>query len=193
MARAKAGRGRRGSVAKSPAKSGPGAAAKVAAAESSAQLAAAEQAAEPATQSAEGVVRLGIIEARVCREWEGESALTELPKALARRPARLWVDVCEGTPELKSRVAAILGFHPLLAEDIAERDQRAKIEQVGDLLHLVMFSLGFDDGEIYERELDFVLGERFLLTNHSKWWDPRATRHLRSRSEEHTSELQSRQ
>ncbi len=36
-----------------------------------------------------------------------------------------------------------------------------------------MFSLGFDDGEIYERELDFVLGERFLLTSHSDWWDPR--------------------
>jgi magnesium transporter len=43
-----------------------------------------------------------------------------------------------------------------------------------------MFSLGFDDGEIYERELDFVLGARFLLTNHSKWWDPRTTRHLRT-------------
>ena len=76
-------------MAKSPSKAESVAAAKVAAAESSAQLAAAEQAAEPATQSAEGVVRLVIIEARVCREWEGESALTELPKALARRPARL--------------------------------------------------------------------------------------------------------
>src|SRR5450756_2847790 len=128
-------------MAKSPSKAESVAAAKVAAAESSAQLAAAEQAAEPATQSAGGVVRLVIIEARVCREWEGESALTELPKALARRPARLWVDVCAGTPDLKSRVAGILGFHPLLAEDIVERDQRAKIEQVGDLLHLVMFCL----------------------------------------------------
>jgi magnesium transporter len=167
-------------MAKSPSKAEAVAAAKVEAAESSAQLAAAEQAAEPAAQSAGGVVRLVTIEARVCREWEGESALTELPMALARRTARLWVDVCDGTPEVKSRVSGILGFHPLLAEDIAERDQRAKIEQVGDLLHLVMFSLGFDKGEIYERELDFVLGGRFLLTNHSKWWDPRATRHLRS-------------
>ncbi len=167
-------------MTKSPSKAESGAAAKVAAAEPSAQSAAAQQAEEPAAQSAEAVVRLVTIEAGVCREWEGESALAELPQALARRKVRLWVDVCDGTPDLKSRVAGILDFHPLLAEDIAERDQRAKIEQVGDLLHLVMFSLGFDDGEIYERELDFVLGERFLLTNHSKWWDPRATRHLRS-------------
>jgi magnesium transporter len=42
-----------------------------------------------------------------------------------------------------------------------------------------MFSLGFDAGDIFERELDFVLGERFLLSNHSMWWDPFATRHLR--------------
>ena len=163
-------------MAKSPSKAESVAAAKVAAAEASAEVAAAEQ----ATQSAEGVVRLVTIDARICREWEGEPALVELPKALARRTVRLWVDVSDGTPELKSRVTGMLGFHPLLAEDIAERDQRAKIEQVGDLLHLVMFSLGFDEGEIYERELDFVLGGRFLLTNHSKWWDPRATRHLRS-------------
>jgi len=167
-------------MAKSPSKAEAVAAAKVAAAESAAQLAAAQQAAEPAAKSAGGVVRLVTIEAGVCREWEAESALTELPKALARRTARLWVDVSDGTPELKSKVTGILGFHPLLAEDIAERDQRAKIEQVGDLLHLVMFSLGFDNGDIYERELDFVLGGHFLLTNHSKWWDPRATRHLRS-------------
>ena len=24
-----------------------------------------------------------------------------------------------------------------------------------------------------------MLGERFLLSNHSRWWDPSATRHLR--------------
>jgi len=51
---------------------------------------------------------------------------------------------------------------------------------MGDLLHVVMFSLGFEGDQIYERELDFVLGERFLLSAHSTWWDPRATRHLRA-------------
>ena len=127
-----------------------------------------------------GVVRLAVIESGACREWEGEAAIAELPKALSRRTARLWIDVCGAGPELKGRVSEILKLHPLLIEDLAERDQRAKLEQVGDLLHAVMFSLGFDDGTIYERELDFVLGERFLMTTHSVWWDPRATRHLRA-------------
>jgi magnesium transporter len=133
-----------------------------------------------AAAQAEGVVRLATIEAGAFREWEGEAAIAELPKALRRRGARLWIDVCGAGPELKGRISAILKLHPLLVEDIAERDQRAKLEQVGELLHAVMFSLGFDDGQIFERELDFVLGERYLLSNHSVWWDPRATRHLRA-------------
>ena len=134
----------------------------------------------PAPVSVAGVVKLTVLQAGVCREWEGEAAIAELPKALARRQARLWIDVCGADHELKGRVSAILKLHPLLVEDIGERDQRAKLEQIGDLLHVVMFSLGIEDDHIYERELDFVLGARFLLSNHSTWWDPRATRHLRA-------------
>jgi magnesium transporter len=125
-------------------------------------------------------IRLAVLEGGACVELEGEAAIDEMAKALSRRAARLWIDVSNAGPELKTRISAILGLHPLLAEDIAERDQRAKLEQVGDLLHVVMFSLGFENGDIFERELDFVLGDRFLLSNHSEWWDPRATRHLRA-------------
>jgi magnesium transporter len=126
----------------------------------------------------EGTIRLLVLETGRLRQWEGEAALTELPRAIGRRAARLWIDVARGSVELKTRVGTILGMHPLLIEDITERDQRAKLEQVDDLLHLVLFCLGFDDGQIYERELDFVLGRRFLLTSHSEWWDPMTTRHL---------------
>lgn len=126
-----------------------------------------------------GVVRLSVYEDGKCREWEGDAAMAELPKALRRRAARLWIDVAGADAELKGKVSEILGLHPLLVEDIAERDQRAKLEQIGELLHVVIFSLGFDGEQIYERELDFVLGERYLLSNHSNWWVPRATRHVK--------------
>jgi magnesium transporter len=134
--------------------------------------------ADPALAPA--TVRLAIVEAGAIRELEGDAAIAEIPKALRRRAARMWIDVCGADAELKDRLSGLLDLHPLLAEDIAERDQRAKLEQVDDLLHIVIFSLGFENGEIYERELDFVLGERFLLSNHSDRWDPRATRHLRA-------------
>jgi magnesium transporter len=131
-----------------------------------------------------GTVRLAVLDAAGCRELEGEAAIAELPKALTRKGTRLWIDMCGADAKLKTRVATIVGLHPLLIEDLTERDQRAKLEQVGELLHLVMFSLGLEAGVIYERELDFVLGERFLLSSHSNWWDPRATRHLRLGVEE---------
>jgi len=134
----------------------------------------------PTPTPAEGVVRLVVVEGGSHREFVGEAAIAELPKAMRRRAARLWIDVCGASHELKNRISEALELHPLLAEDIVERDQRAKLEQVDGLLHVVIFSLGLDDGNVYERELDFVLGERFLLSHHSKWWDPRATRHLRA-------------
>ena len=129
---------------------------------------------------ADAIVRLAIVEAGAFRELEGDAAIAEIPKTLRRRGSRMWIDVCGADVELKDRISGLLDLHPLLAEDIAERDQRAKLEQVDELLHVVIFSLGFEDGQIFERELDFVLGERFLLSNHSEWWDPRATRHLRA-------------
>jgi magnesium transporter len=128
----------------------------------------------------DGVLRLAVSVNGTCREWEGDAALAELPKALARKSATLWIDLDGAGPATKSLVGTILKLHPLLIEDICEREQRAKLEQVGDLLHVVMFSIGFDDGHIFERELDFVLGSNFLLSNHSSWWDPRVTRHLRA-------------
>jgi magnesium transporter len=115
---------------------------------------------------------------------EGEAGLAELPVLLRRRDARLWIDVRNSSKQLNTRLGELLELHPLLVEDILERDQRAKLEQVGELLHIVLFSLGFDAGTIYDRELDFVLGSRFLLTNHSEWWEPAVVRNVRMRLDE---------
>jgi magnesium transporter len=135
--------------------------------------------AAPATQST-NAVRVVSLDAGVLRDLEGEAALAELARAVRSGRARVWVDLCEPEPSLLTKVCGILDLHPLLAEDLAERDQRAKLDQIGELFHLVVFSLGFDDGNFYDRELDFVLGKRVLLSSHSRWWDPRATHHVRA-------------
>ncbi|MGD0020128.1 MAG: magnesium transporter CorA family protein [Candidatus Limnocylindrales bacterium] len=127
-----------------------------------------------------GTVRVVSLDGGTCRDLEGDEALVDLRRAIASQQATAWVDLCGASPSLLAEVSKILDLHPLLVEDLAERDQRAKLEQIGELIHMVVFSIGFDDGKIYDRELDFVLGERFLLSSHSRWWDPRATRHLRS-------------
>jgi magnesium transporter len=128
----------------------------------------------------EGIVRVISKSAGVVRDLEGVAAVAELKRAVRSRTTTVWVDLCGASPKLMTEIGTILALHPLLIEDLCERDQRAKLEQVGDLIHLVVFSLAYDGDAIYDRELDFVLGPRFLLSSHSHWWDPRTTRHLRT-------------
>jgi magnesium transporter len=93
---------------------------------------------------------------------------------LANEDARVWIDVEDATEETLAQLAAILGLHKLVAQDIMERRQRAKITTWDDGLHLVLFALAHEDG-LEVSEIDFVLGERFLLTSHPPTWRPLAS------------------
>jgi magnesium transporter len=101
-------------------------------------------------------------------EAEGLRTLTDLEairQAYADKGARLWIDLSEPDAPLLAGLTKLLGLHPLVTEDILERNQRAKIEQTGDALHMVMFGLEYA-GEVVPHELDIVLGPRYLLTSH---------------------------
>jgi magnesium transporter len=72
----------------------------------------------------------------------------------------------------------VLGLHPLVAEDIVERNQRSKIDIDEHTIHVVLFGLAFA-GDVQLTELDFVLGRRFLLSSHEAAWDPLSVDSLR--------------
>jgi magnesium transporter len=74
--------------------------------------------------------------------------------------------------------ARALGLHPLIAEDIIESNERAKVQLVGDVIHVVAFVLE-RDGTVEAREVDFVLGRGFLLSVHPSSWDPSTAHQLR--------------
>ena len=91
----------------------------------------ARRAVDPADAAA-GIVRLAVSSSRrLPRVARRAAALAELRRAMRSRD-----DAGLGRPERRRRrsrwrdVADILGLHPLLVEDLAERDQRAKLEQV---------------------------------------------------------------
>jgi magnesium transporter len=105
-------------------------------------------------------------------------SIADVRAAYGEPGARLWVDVVAGDQATIVELAGILDIHALVAEDIHERNQRAKVEATGDQLHLVMFALLFDGG-LDEVEVDLVLGQRFLLSAHDATWDPRAMPHIR--------------
>ncbi|MBA2571029.1 MAG: magnesium transporter CorA family protein [Chloroflexi bacterium] len=84
---------------------------------------------------------------------------------------RIWIDVEGASEATLSAIAKCLGLHPLTAEDIIERNQRAKIEYTAGTMHLVLFALLYE-GEVISAELDIVLGTDFLLTSHPPEWRP---------------------
>jgi magnesium transporter len=102
------------------------------------------------------------------RRIEGASALPDL---LANPDARVWVDVTADSHHEVTEVAGHLELHPLIAEDIAERNQRAKVEEIEGTLHIVLFWIAYAGG-VTELEVDLVLDHRSLLTVHEPGWDP---------------------
>jgi len=149
-------------------------------------------AASPAASSEAGSVRLTSYADGRVSEWQGAEALAKLADAVAapaadRRGATLWIDLTEPDVTLVDRVAATLGLHPLIAEDVVHGNQRSKIEVTDGLVHLVVFALEYADGtggptddSVRAREIDLVLGAGFLLSAHPAGWDPRGGDHFRA-------------
>ena len=96
---------------------------------------------------------------------------TELARILGDGSSRLWIDLTDPNPAVVDEVAQRVGLHPLVAEDIIESNERAKVESIDGIIHLVMYALT-RPVEIERQEIDFVLGRQFLLSVHPASWDP---------------------
>jgi len=140
-----------------------------------------------------GVAGAPAVEAAILREeadaslrietWrDGESrslaGLEALRRAAGEPGARTWVDLTDPSPALVAAVADELSLHPLIAEDIIERNQRPKLELTDGFAHLVVFAVAWER-ELLVEEIDIVLGSTFLLTAHTRFWDFRGAQHLR--------------
>lgn len=111
---------------------------------------------------------------------ETSTAVEHLGGLIRERGARTWVDLTDPSPELVQATARALGLHPLVAEDIIESNERAKVQLVGDVIHVVAFVLQRDPGtEVQTHEVDFVLGRGFLLSAHRSSWDSSKVHQLR--------------
>ena len=87
------------------------------------------------------------------REAEGLAAIPDpIPT-----DGSVWIDAGGPSPAQVAAITHALGLHPLIAEDILEGNQRAKIEVTDDLIHIVLFALEYGD-PIVPSEIDVVLG-----------------------------------
>ncbi len=133
-----------------------------------------------AATGGDGRFRVACLDGSTYTEWEG---VDDLATRVGRPGAVLWVDLAGPSPAQVEAVTAALHLHPLVAEDILEGNQRAKIEVTDQLIHIVLFVLGHDGDRVVATEVDIVLGEGFLLTVHDPRWDPWTTHHLRDGAE----------
>jgi magnesium transporter len=106
------------------------------------------------------------------------ASVADLPGILGDEGTITWIDLTDPTADQIAAVSHSLGLHPLIAEDIAESNERAKIEHVGEVIHLVLFALTRDP-RLRAHEIDLVLGRRYLLSVHSAAWDPSSVHQLR--------------
>src|SRR5688500_342457 len=107
------------------------------------------------------------------------NTVEEIRSEFGRPDSRLWIDLEEPDRVLLVALCGVLQLHPLVTEDIMERNQRAKIEETGDELHIVLFALYHEGDRIARYEMDMVLGRRFLLTVHDPAVKPREAPFMR--------------
>ena len=111
---------------------------------------------------------------------EESTDVDQLARLHAAKGSDTWVDLTNPSPDLVGAVARRLGLYPLIAEDIIEHNERAKVQLVDDVIHVVAFVLEREGpGEVKTHEIDFVLGRGFLLSVHPPSWDPMAAHQLK--------------
>lgn len=77
-----------------------------------------------------------------------------------------WVDLT-GLHDLDilKEVGDIFGLHPLVVEDIANTDQRPKVEDYGDYLYIVFKMLTYDQkAGVSSEQVSVVLGRNFVIS-----------------------------
>jgi magnesium transporter len=130
-----------------------------------------------AAGDAEDAGTVAIVAALDGKIHESDS-IDAIAQFLGDERARVWIDLVEPSRSQVATVCKALGLHPLIAEDIGESNERAKVEHIGEVIHLVLFALSRDTLFRVD-ELDFVLGDRYLLSVHPSSWDPRAAHQLK--------------
>lgn len=92
-----------------------------------------------------------------------------------KAPSVTWINVDSvHVPGVLEIFGTMMGFHPLMLEDILHTDQRPKYEDYGDYIFFVLKMLDFDanKNEIAIEQLSLVLGDNYLISFQERPGDP---------------------
>lgn len=80
---------------------------------------------------------------------------------------QLWIDITDISEEEKELIQKTFELHPVTAEDLLSSNTRMKVEEFSHYLFCVFYGItGIEPVEMVE--IDYVLGDNFLITNHKK-------------------------
>ena len=77
-----------------------------------------------------------------------------------------WVDFNQPTEEESGHLADTFHFHPLAIEDCIHRLQRPKLDYYDDYTFFVTHIVRVEETEVIKEELNFFVGENFIVTFH---------------------------
>lgn len=84
--------------------------------------------------------------------------------SLLKEEGFVWFNFYKPTKEELNALVDPVGLHPLSVEDCFDEKQIPKIEHFQTNTFMIFNGFIFQDGELYVDEVDFVLGEKFLIT-----------------------------
>lgn len=91
---------------------------------------------------------------------------TNIHKVDLKKYKWYWVDYNKPTNEEMQLLAEIFHFHPLAIEDCIQEIQRPKLDYYNDYTFYVTHIIREEDKTIVKDELDFFVGEKFIVTFH---------------------------
>jgi magnesium transporter len=92
---------------------------------------------------------------------ESKEPVTKLPK----KDEVFWIDIHENREDFLA-IKDIFNIHPLTVDDCLKKETRIKIEVFEKYVLAILYGVVIQKGEIKIQEVDFILGENFIITNH---------------------------
>ncbi len=99
------------------------------------------------------------------KKLKKEKFTSKKTKEFIKKKIFFWVDINTTESKTIQEIGRTLNLHSLTIEDIERKNAMPKVEDFKDYILIVMYGI---NKEMKNYEVDFVLGDTFLLSAHSK-------------------------
>jgi magnesium transporter len=97
-----------------------------------------------------------------------EASLETLPRLLAERDKRFWLDLSDPTDQDVDLLRRTFGFHELALEEVTKPHERPRCEAFGGYYFIVVYAAEHSGEAFLPRELNLFWGENYLVTIHRR-------------------------